>query len=56
MAVLVIIITTQLYMLATAKPTQTLCLGGIVMVPHKGGDMWVQRGLWPTYCMPVDRD
>ena len=35
---------------------QPQCLNGIVMVPDKGGDMWVQKGLWATHCMPVDKD
>ena len=38
------------------SPPQPLCLNGIVMVPDKGGDMWVQKGLWATHCMPVDKD
>jgi hypothetical protein len=56
MTILGIVIVSQLVFLATAKPQQTMCLNGIVMVQDKGGDMWVQRGLWATYCMPVDKD
>jgi hypothetical protein len=44
------------YVLVTYTPPTPQCLGGIVMVPDKGGDMWVQKGPWATYCMPVDKD
>jgi hypothetical protein len=44
------------YALANYKPPQSLCLNGIVMIPDKDGDMWVQKGLWATHCMPVDKD
>ena len=44
------------YVLVTYTPPTPLCLNGIVMVPDKGGDMWVQKGLWATYCIPVDKD
>lgn len=44
------------YVLVTHTPPTPQCLGGIVMVPDKGGDMWVQKGPWATYCMPVDKD
>lgn len=45
-----------IYVVASYKPPQSICLNGIVMIPDKGGDMWVQKGLWATYCMPVDKD
>ena len=44
------------YAIATYTPPTPMCLGGIVMVPDKSGDMWVQKGLWATHCMPVDKD
>ena len=56
MTVLGIVIISQLVALALAPTPQPMCLNGIVMVPDKGGDMWVQRGLWATHCMPVDKD
>lgn len=46
----------SIFMMLISKPPQTMCLGGIVMTPDKGGDMWVQKGLFPTHCMPVDKD
>lgn len=56
MALLAVMIATQVYAIATTKPKPEMCLSGIVMVPDKGGDMWVQKGLWATHCMPVDKD
>jgi hypothetical protein len=56
MSVLAIMIATQIYVLATTTPPAKQCLLGIVMVPDKGGDMYVQQGLWPTYCVPIDKD
>jgi hypothetical protein len=56
MTILSIVIISQFVMLAIARPPQSMCLNGIVMVPDKGGDMWVQKGLWATYCIPVDKD
>jgi hypothetical protein len=35
------------------NPPQT-CINGIVM--HAKGDMYVQRGLLPVYCMPISKD
>ena len=35
------------------NPPQT-CINGIVMQPK--GDMMVQSGLLPVYCMPISRD
>jgi len=54
--VLGLVIVSQMVMLALAQPPQSMCLGGIVMVQNKAGDMWVQKGLWATHCMPVDKD
>jgi hypothetical protein len=44
------------YVLVKYTPPTPLCLNGIVMVPDKSGDMWVQKGLWATHCIPVDKD
>jgi len=44
------------YSLATYRPPTVQCLNGIIMIPDKSGDMWVQKGLWATHCVPVDRD
>ena len=56
MATLGLMIATQIYVAVTTKPTPVQCLLGIVMVHDKNKDMYVQQGLWPTYCMPIDRD
>ena len=56
MSVLGIMIATQIYVLATTIPPAKQCLLGIVMVPDKSGDMYVQQGLWPTYCVSIDKD
>jgi len=54
MAVLAVMITTQLYVIATTKPQPEQCLLGIVMQQHE--DMWVQKGMWPSRCVPIDKD
>lgn len=41
--------------ITTPAPVE-MCVEGIVMVEHKSGDMWVQKGIIPTLCMPVDKD
>jgi len=46
----------SIFSAVATKPPQVMCLGGIVMTPDKGGDMWVQKGLFPTHCMSVDKD
>jgi hypothetical protein len=56
MAIMAVWLGLILYGLIMYKPPQSMCLNGIVMVPDKGGDMWVQKGLWATHCMPVDKD
>jgi len=56
MSVLAIMIAAQIYVAVTTVPPQRLCLAGIVMVLDKDKDMYVQQGLWPTYCMPIDRN
>lgn len=56
MTILVVWLCGCLYGLIVYKPPQTMCLNGIVMIPDKGGDMWVQKGLWATYCVPIDKD
>jgi predicted small integral membrane protein len=56
MALLAANLVLALYMAWTYHPPAPQCLNGIVMVPNKTGDMWVQKGLWATHCMPVDRD
>jgi hypothetical protein len=56
MSVLAIMIATQIYVAVTTVPPQRLCLAGIVMVLDKDKDMYVQQGLWPTHCMPIDKD
>lgn len=54
MAVLATLIVLQLYVVATAKPQPEQCLLGIVMQQHE--DMWVQKGMWPSRCVPIDKD
>jgi hypothetical protein len=56
MAIMAVWLTICVYSIIIYKPPQAMCLNGIVMVPDKGGDMWVQKGLWATYCIPVDKD
>jgi len=56
MTILGIVIISQLVVLVLTPIPQRMCLNGIIMVPDKGGDMWVQKGLWATYCIPVDKD
>jgi hypothetical protein len=41
-------------MVVTAKPLPEMCLDGIIMQQHEL--MWTQKGLWPTHCMPIDKD
>ena len=56
MSILGLMIATQIYLLATTTPPPAQCIMGIVMVQDKNKDMYVQQGLWPTYCMPIDKD
>ena len=42
------------YTVYTSTPPITQCLDGIVMEPHE--DMWVQKGIWPQHCVPLDKD
>jgi len=56
MTLLGVVIISQMVMIALAKPQQVMCLNGVVMVQDRSGDMWVQKGLWATQCMPVDKD
>jgi hypothetical protein len=42
------------YVVATTKPRPEMCLNGIIMQQHEL--MWVQKGIWATYCMPIDKD
>jgi hypothetical protein len=45
-----------LWIVGSRQPEPTQCINGIIMVPDRGGDMWVQRGMWPTHCIMVDKD
>jgi hypothetical protein len=56
MSVLGIMIATQIYVAVTTVAPTPQCLIGIVMVPDKNKDMYVQQGLWPTYCVAIDKD
>jgi hypothetical protein len=56
MSVLGVMIATQVYVAVTTVAPTPQCLLGIVMVPDKNKDMYVQQGLWPTYCVPIDKD
>jgi hypothetical protein len=44
------------YALATYQAPPKQCLNGIVMIQDKNKDMYVQQGLWPTYCITIDKD
>ena len=56
MTLLVANILIGVYAVATYKAPPTHCLNGIVMVQDKNKEMYVQQGLWPTYCMPITKD
>ena len=45
----------DLAMVAMATPP-TMCLNGIMMTPQAGHALWVQKGMWPQHCLPVDRN
>ena len=44
------------YAAFTYQAPAEMCLNGYVMVQHKSGDMWVQKGLLPEHCVEVDKD
>jgi len=56
MTVLAINVVLGLWIVGTRQPEPTQCINGIIMVPDRVGDMWVQRGMWPTHCIMVDKD
>jgi hypothetical protein len=56
MTLLAVNIAIGVYAVATYKPPEALCVMGIVMVQDKNKDMYVQQGLWPTYCVAIDKD
>jgi len=42
------------YAIVTYKAPPKSCVAGIIMEPK--GDMMVQSGLFPTHCLPIDKD
>jgi hypothetical protein len=56
MSLLAVNIAFGLYASMTYQAPPKHCLSGIVMVQSKDKDMYVQQGLWPTYCMPISKD
>jgi len=56
MTLLAVNVAIGVYAVATYKPPEALCVMGIVMVQDKNKDMYVQQGLWPTYCVAIDKD
>jgi len=42
------------YAMVTYKAPPKSCVAGIIMEPK--GDMMVQSGLFPTHCLPIDKD
>jgi hypothetical protein len=56
MALMAVNLAVCLYAAFTYEPPAEMCLNGLVMVPHKSGDMWVQKGLLPEHCILVDKD
>jgi len=56
MALLAVNIAFGVYALVTYQAPPKHCLSGIVMVLDKNKDMYVQQGLFPTYCMPISKD
>ena len=56
MRLLAINILFGVYAVVTYQAPPKQCLVGIVMVLDKNKDMYVQQGIWPTYCVPIDRN
>ena len=54
MAMIMAMLSLQVYLIATARPLPEMCLNGIIMQQHQ--DMWVQKGWLATHCMPIDKD
>jgi hypothetical protein len=54
MTILGIVIIAQLVMLVITKPRPIMCLGGVIMEQHD--DMWIQVGMFPKFCVPIDKD
>lgn len=56
MGLLALNIAIGIYAVATYKAPPTQCIVGMVMVLDKNKEMYVQQGMWPTYCIPVDKE
>ena len=54
MALLLANIGIGVYAAVTYMNPPKTCIMGIVMQPK--GDMMVQSGLFPTHCLPIDKD
>lgn len=54
MAIILAMLALQVYLIATIKAKPVACINGVLMEQHE--DMWIQKGLLATYCMPIDKD
>ena len=54
MAVLAIMLVSQIVFIAMTPTPVVGCVNGYVMEQHK--DMWVQKGLFVQHCVAIDRD
>lgn len=54
MVLLGLMLCTQIYVIVTTKPKPVMCLNGVIMEQHE--NMWIQQGMFPTFCVPVDKD
>jgi len=49
---LAFIVALNAYVIFNSKPLEKTCIDGIIMV--KQDNVWVQPGLFPEHCAPVD--
>jgi len=54
MTVLAICLISQIVVIALAPTPVVGCINGYIMEQHS--DMWVQKGLLPAHCVPLDKD
>lgn len=54
MTILAIVFISQLVVIVLTKPKPVACINGVIMEQHE--DMWVQRGIFATQCMAIDKD
>ena len=54
MAVLAIMFIGQVYIIVTNPEPVVGCVNNIIMEQHQ--DMWIQKGMFPRYCIMTDKD